>query len=107
MRYTDSIPTLESIASLKGVVHKELAMELCYLTDKLEDERFTSYSWVMSKRLVSDMFTKKMKEPNEARRIFLLNEYERGRVDYNNVYITDDCEAIIENLVDRNGNPRQ
>ena len=89
------------MASLKSVVHKELAMELRYLSDKLEDEGVTSYSWVMSERMVSDMFTKKMKEPNEARRIFLLNEYERSSVDYNIVHMTEDYEIVIENLLDR------
>ena len=48
-----------------------------------------------------------MHEPNEARRIFLLNEYERSRVDYNIVHMTEDYEIVIENLVDRLGNPRQ
>jgi len=33
--YTDSVPTLESIASLKGVAHKEMARELKYLGDKI------------------------------------------------------------------------
>ena len=57
--------------------------------------------------MVSDMFTKQMHKPNKARRIFLPNEYERSKKDYNIVRITEDYEIVIKNLVDRLGNPRQ
>ena len=56
--YTDSKPTLESIASTKQVERKLLRNCVSDLKTKLEDNSVQSYSWLESKHMVADLLTK-------------------------------------------------
>ena len=107
--WTDSVPTLESIASLKGVEHKEMSMELRYLTDKLEDGSVSEYSWVCSEDQLADFLTKRMREPATIRQIFFNNEFDRSRNLKNKVLMGDigvlSRGSGFENLLKRLRNP--
>ena len=56
--------------------------------------------------MLADLFTKKLKEPEGIRSVFLDNEHRRKQIEYNNVFMKNG-ELKIENLVDRDGNRRQ
>ena len=56
--YTDSKPTLESIASTKQVERKLLRNSIADLKSKLEDGSIHSYSWLESQDMLADILTK-------------------------------------------------
>ena len=59
--YTDSEPTLESIASTRPVETKRLRNQVQELKDVLVDKEIESYGWLSSKDMIADILTKEMK----------------------------------------------
>merc|ERR1712112_631426 len=56
--FTDSEPTLESIASTKQVDRKQLRMVVQDMKDKLREGDVTSYQWISTKDMWADRLTK-------------------------------------------------
>ena len=63
--FTDSRPTLESIASAKQVERKLLRNAVTDLKEKLIEKEVESYSWLDTKDMIADILTKECKE-NDA-----------------------------------------
>ena len=81
--FTDNKPLLETIASTKSPVNKDLNDVIRYLKDKLSWQEVTSYSWLPTKRMVSDFLTKQMKPGGEVWDIFRHGKWEDGSTRYN------------------------
>ena len=63
--FTDSRPTLESIASAKQVERKLLRNAMTDLKEKLIEKEVESYSWLDTRDMIADVLTKECKE-NDA-----------------------------------------
>ena len=62
--FTDSEPTLESIASSRQIERKSLRLTVTDLKERLLDGEVTSYSWLPTKSMWADMLTKEMEIPS-------------------------------------------
>ena len=67
--FTDSRPTLESIASTKQVKRKLLRNTVSDLKEKLAEQEVESYSWLDTKDMVADILTKECKENDDITEI--------------------------------------
>ena len=67
--FTDSRPTLESIASTKQVERKLLRNTVSDLKEKLAEQEVESYSWLDTKDMVADILTKECKENDDITEI--------------------------------------
>merc|ERR1712105_388164 len=67
--FTDSIPTLESIASTKQVERKLMRNCISSLKEDLVQNRVTSFSWLESKNMIADILTKEGKVNDELSNI--------------------------------------
>ena len=63
--FTDSRPTLESIASSKQVERKLLRNTVADLKEKLIQKEIESYSWLDTKDMIADILTKECKENDD------------------------------------------
>ncbi|XP_064085415.1 uncharacterized protein LOC135200740 [Macrobrachium nipponense] len=63
--FTDSRPTLESIASSKQVERKLLRNAVADLKEKLIHKEVESYSWLNTKDMIADILTKENKESDD------------------------------------------
>ena len=61
--FTDSEPTLESIASSRQVERKTLMPTILDLKERLVDKDIQSYSWLPTQHMLADVLTKEMKIP--------------------------------------------
>ena len=73
--FTDSEPTLESIASSKQVERKTLRPTIVDLKERLVDKDILSYSWLPTKDMLADVMTKEMHLPPALEDVFLKNEF--------------------------------
>ena len=73
--YTDSEPTLESIASTKQVDRKLLRNTVKDLKDKILSGEVKSISWLSTKDMLSDVLTKEKKMPEEMRDLLMTNKF--------------------------------
>merc|ERR1712112_675979 len=80
--FTDSEPTLESIASTKQIDRKQLRMVVQDMKEKLREGDITSYQWISTKDIWADGLTKEKTMTDGVRK--LLKEGE--------------CEMMIENI---------
>ena len=69
--FTDSEPSLESLASLRQVERKLLRMTVKDLKDRLLQGEVTSYSWLPTKEMMADCLTKEMKMPESMERVLM------------------------------------
>ena len=69
--FTDSRPTLESIASSKQVERKLLRNAVTDLKEKLIEKEVESYSWLDSRDMIADILTKECKENDDIREILI------------------------------------
>ena len=67
--FTDSRPTLESIASTKQVERKLLRNAIADLKEKLMEKEVESYSWLDTKDMIADILTKECKENDDLTQI--------------------------------------
>ena len=72
--FTDSEPTLESIASSKQVERKTLRPTIVDLKERLVDKDIFSYSWLPTKDMLADVMTKEMHLPPALEDVFLKND---------------------------------
>ena len=72
--FTDSEPTLESIASSKQVERKTLRPTIVDLKERLVDKDIFSYSWLPTKNMWADVMTKEMQLPLALEDVFLKND---------------------------------
>ena len=73
--FTDSEPTLESIASSKQVERKTLRPTIVDLKERLVDRDIHSYSWLPTQDMLADVLTKEMCLPQALENVFLKNEF--------------------------------
>ena len=73
--FTDSEPTLESIASSKQVERKTLRPTIVDLKERLVDKDIFSYSWLPTKDMLADVMTKEMHLPPALEDVFLKNDF--------------------------------
>ena len=73
--FTDSEPTLESIASSKQVERKTLRPTIVDLKERLVDRDIHSYSWLPTQDMLADVLTKQMHLPQALENVFLKNEF--------------------------------
>ena len=73
--FTDSEPTLESIASSKQVERKTLRPTIVDLKERLVDKDIHSYSWLPTQDMLADVMTKEMRLSQALENIFLKNEF--------------------------------
>ena len=69
--FTDSEPTLESIASSRQVERKTLRPTIVDLKERLVDRDIHSYSWLPTKDMLADVLTKEMRLPQALEGVFL------------------------------------
>ena len=62
--FTDSEPTLESIASSRQVEMKQLRMIIKELKEKCLEGEVSNYAWLSTKDMLADCMTKAMKMPS-------------------------------------------
>ncbi len=72
--FTDSEPTLESIASSRQVERKTLRHTIVDLKERLVDGEIYSYSWLPTQGILADVLTKEMKIPQALEEIILKNQ---------------------------------
>merc|ERR1712002_1265992 len=80
--FTDSEPTLESIASTKQIDRKQLRMVVQDMKEKLREGDITSYQWISTKDIWADGLTKEKTMTDGVR-----NLLKEGK-----------CEAMTENV---------
>ena len=73
--FTDSLPLLESIASIHRVDEKLMQDCVDYLKEKLETGEVAQYSWLDSDDMIADMMTKEMRESNDMVEILWKNRF--------------------------------
>ena len=73
--FTDSEPTLESIASSRQVERKTLRPTIVDLKERLVDRDIHSYSWLPTQDMLADVLTKEMRLPQALENVFLKNEF--------------------------------
>ena len=73
--FTDSEPTLESIASSRQVERKTLRPTIVDLKERLVDIDIHSYSWLPTQDMLADVLTKEMRLPQALESVFLKNEF--------------------------------
>ena len=72
--FTDSEPTLESIASSRQVERKTLRPTILDLKERLVDKDIQSYSWLPTQDMLADVLTKEMKIPQALEDVIFKNE---------------------------------
>ena len=60
--FTDSLATLESIASTHQVERRLMRSSIADLKQKLEQKDVDSYGWIQDEEMVADILTKDMKD---------------------------------------------
>ena len=73
--FTDSEPTLESIASSRQVERKTLRPSIVDLKKRLVDRDIHSYSWLPTQDMLTDVLTKEKRLPQALESVFLKNEF--------------------------------
>ena len=73
--FTDSEPTLESIASSRQVERKTLRPTIVDLKKRLVDRDIHSYSWLPTQDMLADVLTKEMRLPQALESVFLKNKF--------------------------------
>ena len=72
--FTDSEPTLESIASSRQVERKSLRLTIVDLKERLLEGEIYSYSWLPTDSMWADMLTKEMEPPKALEDVILKNK---------------------------------
>jgi len=71
--FTDSEPTLESIASSRQIERKTLRLTVTDLKERLLDGDVSSYSWLPTNSMWADMLTKEMEMPASLEEVIKQN----------------------------------
>ena len=87
--YTDSEPTLESIASSKQVERKLLRNTVKDLKDKVLSGEVKSMSWLATEDMLADILTKEKKMSNILKDLLIDNKFQLKNMDFNVVKAVD------------------
>ena len=97
--YTDSLPTLESIASTKQVERKLLRNSIADLKSKLEDRSIKSYSWLDTKDMIADILTKESKDDEDILDVVQENRFRMGNSEDNFVTFQNGEIRLTNNTI--------
>ena len=81
--FSDNKPLLETVASTKSPLNKDMNGVVRYLKDKLRLKEVTSYSWLPTQRMISDCLTKEMKMTGDVWDVFRHNYWKDGQTTTN------------------------
>ena len=87
-RVNKNKPLLETIASTRSPVNKDMNDAIRYLKDKLSWNEISSYSWLPTKRMILDFLTKELKINSNVWDIFRHNTWVDGHTDMNKVTVS-------------------
>ena len=93
--YTDSKPLLDSIASTKQVEQRLLRNTITDLKKKLEEKLVSQYSWVETKSMTADVFTKEGGDIGNILEVVRENIFRKAN-SLQNVVRFKDGEMIVE-----------
>ena len=83
--FTDSEPSLESIASTKQIERKSLRMTVQELKERLMEGDVKSYQWIPTKEMWSDGLTKEMEMAEGLRKMLKTGVCELRKEEVNKV----------------------
>ena len=95
--FTDSEPTLESIASSRQVERKTLRPTIVDLKERLIDKDIHSYSWLPTKDMLADVLTKEIRLSPALENVFLKNEFSLSQPLVNEVKAVGTEIRIVRN----------
>ena len=98
--YTDSEPSLESIASTKQIERKNLRMTVQELKDSLVEGDVRSYQWIPTKEMWSDGLTKEMEMAEGLRKMMKTGVCELEKDEVNKV-VYENEEVKMLNIRNR------
>ena len=94
--FTDSLPLLESIASIHRVDERLMQDFIDYLKEKLQTGEVESFSWLDSRDMLADVMTKDMRETQDMVEVLWRNKF-RLFNHHNNLVIYSNNEFKIMN----------
>ena len=94
--FSDNRPLLETVASTKSPLNKDMNGVVRYLKDKLKWGEVTSYSWLPTQRMISDCLTKEMKMKGDVWDVFRHNHWRDGKTKMNLVSVRG-LEFLLSN----------
>ena len=93
--FTDSEPTLESIASTKQIERKSLRMTVQEMKERLIEGDVRSYQWIPTKEMWSDGMTKEMEMAEGLRKLLKTGSCEMKKEEVNKViYENDEIKMV-------------
>ena len=101
--YTDSEPSLESIASTRQIERKSLRMTVQELKERLMEGDVRSYQWIPTKEMWSDGLTKEMEMAEGLRKMMQTGVCEMKKEEVNKVVYEKD-EIRMVNIRNRKKN---
>ena len=87
--FTDSLATLESIASTHQVQRRLMRASIADLKQKLEEKEVESYGWLQDEDMVADILTKEMKDKFGVSGILRDNKLKCVKTSDNTVTVED------------------
>ena len=104
--YTDSEPSLESIASTRQIERKSLRMTVQELKERLIEGDVRSYQWILTKEMWSDGLTKEMEMAEGLRKMMQTGVCEMKKEEVNKV-VYDKEEIRMVNIRNRKKNEEE
>ena len=98
--YTDSEPSLESIASTKQIERKSLRMTVQEMKERLIKGDVKSYQWIPTKEMWSHGLTKEMEMTEGLRKLLKTGNFEIKKEELNKVVCESD-EIKMVNIRNR------
>ena len=95
--FTDSRPTLESVASSKQVERKLLRSAVADLKEKLVEKQMESYNWLDTEDMIADILTKECKENDDIIKILIEGKLRVASNEDNLVHFENE-EFKLENV---------
>ena len=104
--FTDSLPTLESIASTKQVEQRLLRNSYTELKERLENGEILMYVWLDTNDMLADILTKDSKDNIDVHDVTRENKFWLGNVE-DNMVAFNDGEITIKNRREKNKEGRE
>ena len=101
--FTDSEPTLESIASTRPIETKRLRNQVQELKEVLLNGEVDSYAWLSTKDMLADVLTKEMRMNKDVEDLMMKNAFHLVESSVNKVQAMED-ELRMTNIRNRNVN---
>ena len=94
--FSDNRPLLETVASTKSPLNKDMNGVVRYLKDKLRWGEITAYSWLPTHRMIADCLTKEKKMTADVWDVFRHNYWQDGNTKMNLVTVRG-LEFLLSN----------